>query len=66
MCPYECVSAGVKGPMRPLILNIDTLVTELRPLIPYPPLREVRREETREVKGRKGEMKYGGEQEDRR
>ena len=37
-----CVSVRVKGPMRPLILNIDTLVSELHPLIPYSPLREER------------------------
>lgn len=42
----------VKGPMCPLILNIDILVGELHLLIPYPPPRdeEVRREETGKVK----------------
>lgn len=50
----------VKGPMCPLILNIDTLVGELHLLTVYPPPREeeVRREETREVKERK--LKGGG------
>lgn len=42
VCPYVCVSVRVKGPMRPLILNIDTLVSELHPLILYPPLTEER------------------------
>lgn len=42
VCVHMCVSVRVKGPMRPLILNIDTLVSELHPLIPYPPLREER------------------------
>lgn len=53
-CVYVCVSMceRVKGPMCPLILNIDILVGELHLLIPYPPPRdeEVRREETGEVK----------------
>lgn len=42
VCPFVCVSVRVKGPMCPLILNIDTLVSELHPLIPYSPLREER------------------------
>lgn len=60
MCVLVCVRAcvcvsmyeGVKGPMCPLILNMDILVGELHLLISYPPPRdeEVRREEKVEVK----------------
>lgn len=55
-CVYVYVRVSmcerVKGPMCPLILNIDILVGELHLLIPYPAPRDkaVRREETGEVK----------------
>lgn len=56
MCSCVCVCVSlceeVKGPMCPLILNMDILVGELHLLIPCPPPRdeEVRREENGEVK----------------
>lgn len=69
MCVSVCVCASVrvKGPMHPLILNIDTLVSELHPLIPYPPLREERGEGNRHRRWKEGRNKARkGEKEDRK
>lgn len=57
-----CVWERMKGPRRPLILNIDTLVSELHPVIPYAPLRDERWEGRMHGRWRKvrSEVRRGG------